>query len=106
LWFDNHLIQFTTYNLSSLKKAIIDADKIEIELENKNYSLNVFAMREPSTELASPISGKMDGRIEKNMNTFIDVVLTDRKSGKVISNDTGRNGCLEIAGEIEKIIIK
>jgi tocopherol cyclase len=47
----------------------------------------------------------MDGRIEESMNASIEVCLTDRKSGKTILSDVGRNAGLEVAGKIEEIII-
>jgi len=105
LWLHNELIQFTTYNRSNILKSIIETDKVEIEIQNKNHQLNIFALREPSTKLASPINGHMDGRIEESMNTLIHVRLKDQRSGEVLFNDTGRNGCLEVAGKIEQIVI-
>lgn len=74
-------------------------------IQNKNYLLEVRVKREASTSLASPILGLMDGRIEESMNARIEVKLTDRKTGKIIFNDTGRNGGLEVAGKIEQISI-
>jgi len=48
----------------------------------------------------------MDGRIEESMNARIEVNLVDRKSGKSIFNDVGRNAGLEVAGKIEEITIR
>ncbi len=105
LWFNNRLIQFTTYNQSRLLKSQVDAEKVELVMLNKKYTLEIQVMREPSTALASPILGLMDGRIEESMNARPEVMLTERKSGKIIFSDSGRNGGLEVAGKIEEIII-
>lgn len=103
IWLGNKLIQFTTYNRSSLKKSVIDQEKVEIVLQNKNYTLEIRVKREAATALASPILGLMDGRIEESMNSLIEVKLTNRKSGKLIFNDVGRNAGLEVAGKIDEI---
>lgn len=105
LWLGDRLIQFTTYNRSVLRKSVIDAEKVELVIQNKNYQLEVRIKREASTSLASPILGLMDGRIEESMNARIEVNLTDRKTGKIFFNDIGRNGGLEVAGKIEQIRI-
>ena len=82
LWLGDRLIQFTTYNRSVLRKSVIDAEKVELVIQNKNYQLEVRIKREASNSLASPILGLMDGRIEESMNARIEVNLTDRKTGK------------------------
>jgi len=105
IWLNNQLIQFTTYNQSSLRKSLIDTEKVELVMQNSNYILEIFVRREASTALASPILGLMDGRIEESMNAFLEVNLIDRKSGKSIFNDIGRNAGLEVAGKIQEIII-
>jgi tocopherol cyclase len=105
IWLCDRLIQFTTYNQSVLRKCFIDTEKVELVIQNKNYTLEIMTRREVSTALASPILGLMDGRIEESMNARVEVNLTDRKTGKTILQDVGRNGGLEVAGKIEEIII-
>lgn len=105
IWLGDRLIQFTTYNRSALRKSLIDTEKVELVMENKNFRLEILARREAATALASPILGMMDGRIEESMNARIEVNLIDRKSGRSIFNDVGRNAGLEVAGKIEEIII-
>ncbi|TVZ56449.1 tocopherol cyclase-like protein [Lutibacter sp. Hel_I_33_5] len=101
---DDKIIQFTTYNFTKLKKSFADKNHVEIELENKNYKLTIFAKREKATALASPILGFMDGRIEESMTANLEVILYDKKAKKIILQDVGRNAGLEVAGNIEEII--
>jgi tocopherol cyclase len=105
VWVGDRLIQFTTYNRSVLIKSAIDTEKVELVMENKKYRLEIRVRREATTELASPILGLMDGRIEESMNARVEVALIDRKSGESIFNDVGRNAGLEVAGKIEEILI-
>ena len=105
IWLHNRLIRFTTYNGSSLKKLQIDPLRVELILENRHYILSILACREAATSLTSPIQGMMDGRIEESMTSTLDVVLTDRKTGKIILRDRGRNTGLEVAGVINQILV-
>lgn len=105
LWIKERLIQFTTYNFTKLLKSHVDQKTVHIILKNSIHQLDILAHRQAGTELASPIHGFMDGRISESMTAKIQVILRDRKDGKIIFEDTGRNAGLEIAGQIEEILI-
>jgi len=104
IWLHDRLIQFTTYNNSKLRKSFVDNDTLELVMENGNYRLEIFAHREQVTQLASPISGFMDGRIEESMTSYVKVILFDKKNNVVLLNDVGRNAGLEVAGKVEEIM--
>jgi tocopherol cyclase len=101
----NQLIRFTTYNRSSLVKSRVQPGIVELELVNRDYRLEIAAHRDIATALASPIRGMMEGRIEESMTSLAEIRLTDRKSGELIFSDTGRNVSLEVAGNIEEIML-
>ena len=105
VWIKDRLIQFTTYNISKLKKSTADEKKVEVVLENSSHRLEVLAHRETSGILASPVYGFMNGRIEESMTAKIDVRLLDKKKGLFLLEDTGRNAGLEVAGNIKEITI-
>ena len=104
VWLHDRLIQFTTYNGSKLRKSYVDKEKLELVIENANYRLEILAHREKVTELASPISGFMDGRIEESMTSSIEVLLFDKKKKLVLLKDIGRNAGLEVAGKVAEIM--
>jgi hypothetical protein len=104
IWMNNKLIQFTTYNKTQLKKVLVDKSKVEVEMFNKNYNINITMHRSESTSLASPILGFMNGRINESMTAEIDVALMD-KNNKIIFSGTGRNAGLEIAGKVQELIL-
>jgi tocopherol cyclase len=106
VWLHDRLIRFTTYNKTSLLKLDIDPLIVEAILENPEYRLAIIAYRESATGLASPIQGMMDGRIEESMTSRLEINLTDRRTGKIILNDTGYNTGLEVAGKISEIVLK
>lgn len=105
LYFENRLIQFTTYNRSALLKSYADNKKVEIILQNQKYRLEINVQRSDTTELASPIMGFMDGRISESMTSIINARLINRINNKVEFEDAGRNTGLEVAGNIPEILI-
>ena len=105
IWIHDRLIQFTTYNGTRLLRSFADSRHVQLVMDNKNYRLEILAHREAVTQLASPISGFMTGRIEESMTSRIEVCLIDKKTNTIILKDTGRNAGLEVAGEIKEITI-
>lgn len=101
----DRLILFTTYNGSKLFKSFVDKGKVELIMENKNYRVEIMAYREKSTQLASPILGFMDGRIEESMTSEIEVKIFDKKKNNLLFSDRGRNAGLEVAGKVEEIMV-
>jgi tocopherol cyclase len=104
IWIHDHLIQFTTYNHSVLRMLHINSNRVELVMENKKYRLEIAALRNAATALASPIRGMMDGRIEESMTSIIELSLIDMRTGKSVLRDNGRNAGLEVAGKIEEIV--
>lgn len=105
IWLQDQLIQFTTYNRSRLQKCQITKDKVKLEMENLSYRLEIIAHRDHATTLASPILGMMEGRIEESMTSTIDVSLFNKKTNKLLFNGKGEHAGLEVAGNIDEIIV-
>lgn len=104
LWLNDRLIQFNTYNGTSLTRLKINERSLEIIMQNNRYKLSILAHRDEVTSLASPINGLMDGRIEESMSSIVELELIDTKSGNLIFSDKGHHAGLEVAGEIQRII--
>jgi tocopherol cyclase len=104
-WWKNELIEFTTYNSSNLLRSSVNDKHVEIELKNKKYILKVKAERTGSTELASPILGFMEGKINESMTSKLAVQLVHRQSSKILFEDVGRKAGLEVAGAIAEIMV-
>ena len=49
--------------------------------------------------------GLMEGRIEETMNGKTTFCLIEKRSGKIILEETGTSTALEVAGNIEAITI-
>jgi len=105
LYLDNKIIKFATYNKTILKRCFVDLHKVKLVLERKDYLLEIDVKRDKATSLASPMQGFMNGRIDESMTSEMTVKLTDKKSGRILFNDCGTNAGLDVAGEIETIMV-
>jgi tocopherol cyclase len=105
IWLNGKLIRFTTYNKSVLWKSFANEETVELAMENKKYSLYITARRDHSAGLAAPVHGLMTGRIEESMNATLEITLSDLIKNRLILKDTGRNACLEVAGDIQEIFV-
>jgi tocopherol cyclase len=104
LWIRDSMYRFTEYNRSRISKLIMMGDDIiRLELLNRNYLLSLSANIDRSTELASPVRGMMEGRIEESMTSSVTISLTDRKSGRIIFSGQGKNASIEISGDIKHL---
>ena len=103
LWFDNTLFRFTTYNRSSLMKLSFNKSTIQLEIVNKSHLLKITAPFDKAATLAAPVRGLMDGRIEESMTSTVDLMLSERKSKKIIFNGKGRNASIEVSGDLETL---
>tara|TARA_B100000767_G_C19770979_1_gene539998 strand:- start:2579 stop:3550 length:972 start_codon:yes stop_codon:yes gene_type:complete len=99
------LIEFTTYNGTRLMDCSISEKHVSFKMENRNYSLSIFAERERATTLAAPVAGFMDARIEESMNAQIQVKLTNKITNHILLDDIGMCAGLEVAGNY-KLLIK
>ena len=106
VYLGDRIIQFTTYNLSKLKEVGITAKQVNLKYTNPKHELTIKAIRTESTELASPINGFMDGRIEESMEAELHVKLIEKKSGRILLDDIGKNAGLEVAGKYNELLMR
>ena len=102
--FQGKLYQFTTYNGTRVKKCSVSNSKVEIVMENRKNRLSLWAKRNKVTELAAPISGFMDARIEESMKAEIRVELFDKKTKTITLSDTGFSAGIEVAGKYKMLL--
>ena len=105
LLINGKLIEFTTYNGTKLNTCKVSHENVQIEMQNRYYTIKINAKREKATSLAAPISGFMTGRIEESMNAKIHVILIDKKTNQRLLNDTGSSAAIEVAGDY-KLLLK
>ena len=104
LWIKNKLIEFTTYNLSKVKKCKINDKQVKIEIKKPKHILKVLVHRSKTATLAAPIQGFMDAKIDESMTSKIEIKLIERKTNTVIFEDVGKNAGCEVAGKYDVLI--
>jgi tocopherol cyclase len=104
IWVNDHLIRFTTYNRSALKRLEVTDNFMEMVMENRDYIFEITAPLDLATGLASPVRGLMDGRIEESMTARVSLVLTEKKTGRTVLDDHGKNTCIEISGDMNTLM--
>ena len=104
LWLHDRLIQFNTYNGTTLRKVHINEETVSIVMKNNKHELSIFAHRDQATSLASPINGLMDGRIEESMSSIVEIELIETNTRKLVFSDKGYHAGLEVAGDIKRIL--
>jgi hypothetical protein len=103
-WFNNRLHRFTEYNRSRIIMLRTSESAVEIEFRNRYHTLRLAAPVDKATSLAAPVRGLMEGRIEESMTSVISLTLTENTSGQVIYSGKGRNGSVEISGDIQSLV--
>ena len=102
--FNGKLYEFTTYNGTKVKQCLITEKTVKIEMENRQFRLNLHAKRDQATSLAAPIAGFMDARIEESMKATIEVGLFDKKTNAFLLKDKGSSAGIEVAGDHSRLL--
>ena len=93
------LHRYTEYNGSKIVGLDTSGSIIRMELRNRATIISITAPFDHATPLASPVSGRMGGRIEESMTSVINISLTDRSTGMVLFRGEGRNASIEKSGD-------
>lgn len=101
LQLENKLYRFATYNRSSVKSLSETEDKVNIELANKRYMLEVSISKQDGGMLKAPRHGMMDRDIKESIISSLDLVLKNRNGETLFSGRGGYAG-LEIVGNMEQ----
>ncbi len=96
LLFRDDFYVLATYNGARIENLDYSKgyDRVKASIVLKDLRLEVDASKKQSAQLASPVMGAMDGRINESIDSLIKVSL--QKGGKVIIDDTGRCAGSEI----------
>ena len=103
LLYDGKIHRFTKYNLTKIRKLIVNDDIIEVKLENKEEILEINAKRTKGVDLPAPSLGEMTARVNESLNSKIHVKFY-KKDGDTIFSGTGRNAGLEFVGDINELL--
>jgi len=93
--------RFATYTGAKMK-ASLDEEQVRLSFKDFTYRLEIVATRAAGSDLVSPISGEMRGKVNESIQAKIQVRFF--KKEQLLYEGIGKNAGLEIAGPVEKLL--
>lgn len=97
---EGRLHRFTTYNGSRIERLAIDETHLTLCVQNATHRLEIRAEKKKGGVLHAPYGTEMVARVAETMNSMVYVRLTRRDPNDVVFAGLGRNGCLEMQGNL------
>ena len=101
---EGKLYRFMTYNGGKIEELKVDNKHMEMTIRNRTHKLEILAEKTEGALLKAPYEGEMLERVAETMTSKVQVKLSERKSGRLIYEDTGKGACLELQGKLEDIL--
>lgn len=101
LYFKGELIEFTTYNFSTVVEPTISTNSVCLTFENQHYKLYLETDRIKGSKLIAPINGEMIGQVSESLTGKINLQLFDKKIKQNIFHEIGSNVGLEVEWKIK-----
>ncbi len=98
---DQKLYRFATYT-GAMMRADFDENTVRLSFKDRRNRLEIIAHKAEGSDLASPISGNMTGKVNESMQAKIEVQLFENES--LIFEGTGKNAGLEVAGPAQELV--
>jgi hypothetical protein len=106
LFIDNKLFRFTTYNGARLNYLRLSDFQVQLQVSDKNYILNIEALRAEGGLLHAPYKNHMLTRISETLNSQVKIELFHRQknSSQLIFSGEGNPAGLDVNGILKDII--
>jgi len=98
----NKLYKFATYNHSFITKLEKSGNRLEIEIFNKDFTINLSLTINQFSSLKAPKRGIMDNYIKESMDSDLEIELKDKNELTILKLG-GRRAGVEINGDIEML---
>lgn len=98
---EDKLYRFATYT-GAMMKASLGEDQVMLAFKDRKHRLEIIATKATGSDLISPVSGNMIGKVNESMQAQIEVKLFEKE--QVIFSGTGRNAGMEVAGPVEELL--
>lgn len=95
--------RFATYNRSGIRRLVLQPDKVELEMSNRKYLLELTVERRISGQLKAPVKGQMDRKIAESLDADLTLRLS-KQNGETIYEGRGEHAGLEIVGDVTAYI--
>ncbi|MCB0707465.1 MAG: hypothetical protein KDC34_19250 [Saprospiraceae bacterium] len=99
--FEGELHRFATYTGAKMSASYEDKG-VRVVFYDKKKRLEIFAIPAAGTDLVSPLSGEMTGKVNESLQATLEVRFEE--NGVERFRGTGRNAGLELAGALNTLI--
>ncbi|MDF1519826.1 MAG: tocopherol cyclase family protein [Brevefilum sp.] len=103
LLYQGEILRFATYTRSKIEHLSVDDEQVNLVVQNTNYHLEIQAFRAGGGVLHAPTKVEMGRRILETLDAEIFIRLTNVK-GDVLYQGTGKNGGLEVVGDMDQLL--
>lgn len=97
---DGTLHRFTTYNGGVIESLGVTDSHVELVIRNRSHRLEIQSEKTEGAILMAPYEKQMLERVAETMTSTVAVRFTEVASGALVFEGTGRNGCLEVQGNL------
>lgn len=94
-YFAGKLYRFATYT-GAKRKTTTESNTVLMSFKDARYRLEIRGHQQPGTDLVSPLTGEMRGKVNESLEAVAEIEFYDR--GQLIYSGTGRNAGMEIGG--------
>ncbi len=105
-WHGGVLRRFATYTGARTEKLAVGKDRVEWVVRDRRHRLEMVARRSQVGLLRGPSRSDMGVRVPETLQATVAVrlVALARQGEQVLFEETGRNGGLEIGGDIPRLL--
>jgi hypothetical protein len=105
-YYKGRIYRFATYTGAHIKKLDVANNRIEINIEDKKYSLKILASRTLGVDLPAPKLGEMTAKVNESLRSVIQVDLYQKTTNgqDILFSGVGRNAGLEFVGDISELL--
>lgn len=100
LWHERRLYRFATYTGAAIERQEVTDERVRLTFADKQHRIEIDATRAAGGLLRSPERTAMLQRVMESLTAAIHVRLTEKRTGRVLFDDTGRHAGLEVVGEL------
>jgi hypothetical protein len=107
LWYQGRLYRFATYTGAEIERLQVTDEHVDWVVRDRLYRLEMRAARAQGGLLRGPSEADMGVRVPETLQATVDVRLTELGGGQegLRFSDTGRYAGLEVAGDLERLLI-
>jgi len=96
---EDRMINFSTWSRANIDKLEYTDNKLNLQVSNKKYLLEIEALNNQTGQLKAPVLGSMDRIIKESVDATLDLKLTDR-AGNMLFHDQGTRAGMELIDKI------